>query len=232
MHDLDSEPCVYEYCALHKAYLGGVVGRDEHPCTVVDSIDRGLHADGHYLFRQGEQCRYVYFVIRGAAKLVCGLPDGREQIIDVVAPGRILGLEGLYGDAHMCSAVVVGGLRTCRMRLDQLKNSLRDNHPLARNLVHAVSRELAQAMGRVMELGSKSAQERVSSFFVSLLDHSMTSQVAGEIRLPIPKGDMARLLGIRPETLSRILARMRSDGIIQMKGGRVRVLDRDRLAVG
>ena len=49
---------------------------------------------------------------------------------------------------------------------------------------------------------------------------------ADEVTLPISKGQLASLLGTIPETLSRIFAKMGAQGLIEVKGRKIRLLDR------
>ena len=91
---------------------------------------------------------------------------------------------------------------------------------------------LAEAQRQMVLLGRKAAAERLASFFLSLLERAERASGVPEriFDLPMSRIDIADYLGLTKETVSRMLAHLRSRGLIRLQAqDRVEVLDRDAL---
>jgi CRP/FNR family transcriptional regulator len=106
-------------------------------------------------------------------------------------------------------------------------------HPqVERELYRLAANELAEAQRQMVLLGRKSATERLASFFLSLLERAERASGTPETRfdLPMSRIDIADYLGLTKETVSRMLAELRTLGLIRLQAqNRVEVLDRERL---
>jgi CRP/FNR family transcriptional regulator len=95
---------------------------------------------------------------------------------------------------------------------------------LALNMMAVLARRLRRFTGMIENLSLKEVPGRLAAHFLYLSDRK---EGAGELQLDISKNQLASLLGTIPETLSRILARMCKEGLIETTGQRqVRILDR------
>jgi CRP/FNR family transcriptional regulator len=102
---------------------------------------------------------------------------------------------------------------------------------LALKLYKAVCQELAATRNLLVTVGQRSAIERVAAFLISL--HRRTAaEGAATINLAMRRSDIADLLGLTIETVSRTLTKLRSMGVIDLEQGatRVRLCDLPRLA--
>ena len=88
-------------------------------------------------------------------------------------------------------------------------------------MMASMSRRLRQLVNQVEDLSLKSSVERVAGYLAELC----AEQTGGAIvRLPLDKAVIAKHLGMQPETLSRSLARLRTEGIVA-DGNTVRISD-------
>jgi CRP-like cAMP-binding protein len=76
------------------------------------------------------------------------------------------------------------------------------------------------------DLSLKEVPGRLAAYILYLSEQGKGSQ---DLELAITKGQLASLLGTVPETLSRILAKMTGQGLIESDGSRIRILDQERL---
>ena len=107
-------------------------------------------------------------------------------------------------------------------------------HPeMERELYRMAAHELAAAQAQMVLLGRKTAEERLASFFLALLERAEKgSGEAGRIvDLPMGRADIADYLGLTKETVSRVLATFKARRIVRLEAiDRVEILDRERLA--
>lgn len=182
-------------------------------------------------FHEGDAASRVFMVTRGALKLYTLLADGRRQVTGFMFPGDFLGISVDEEYAFTVESLAESELWWfSRRAFDQFISE----HPqVERELYRLAAHELAEAQRQMVVLGRKSAAERLASFFLSLL--SRTERASGiresAFNLPMTRLDIADYLGLTKETVSRMLAHLRSLGLIRLQAqNRVEVLDRDGLA--
>ena len=94
------------------------------------------------------------------------------------------------------------------------------------NMLAMLSRRLRRFTALVEDLSLKEVPGRLSAYLLYL---SEIRNNAHNLTLDISKSQLASLLGTIPETLSRILARMCGEDLIESDGRTIRILDRDGL---
>ena len=100
---------------------------------------------------------------------------------------------------------------------------------MTRRLLHKTLRELDEARDWLLLLGRKTAVEKVASFLL-FLDKRSRGNTRNTVMLPLCQFEMADLLGLTHETVSRQMAKLRSQGVIECQGQR-KVVIRDLMAL-
>ena len=176
------------------------------------------------IFLEGLARAPQYRVIEGCVATVQTLSDGRRQIIDLVGPGRLIGLG--FGDQNRYSAETLGFTR-----LEAISGSMAEGE---RDL--ALSEMLARSQSLVMLLGRKTAPERVASALIDLafqFGRPARDRKRGAVTFHLypTRGDLADWLGLTLETVSRCLSRLKKAGLIDIRhGDLVTVLEPQQLS--
>ena len=95
------------------------------------------------------------------------------------------------------------------------------------NVLLAVNEQLAQARNMIRALGQKTAVEKVSALLLNLFPQNGTGKAKAALHLS--RHEIAELLGLTVETVSRIMAELRRKGIIHAPRGRIVISARERL---
>jgi CRP/FNR family nitrogen fixation transcriptional regulator len=172
-------------------------------------------AKGEELYAEGDPAPCFYKVLSGAVCTSMLLDDGRRQIDAFHLPGDVFGLE--RGHAHRSAAEAVGDATVIAYRRSALGPGAGGSAEAAQALLDAILRSLERAQGHMLLLGRKTAMERIASF---LLDMAGRAGHADHIDLPMTRADIADHLGLTIETVSRLLARLEREGIIEMPAQR------------
>lgn len=176
------------------------------------------------VFLEGLARSPQYRVVDGCIATAQTLSDGRRQIIDLVGPGRLIGLG--FGDQNRYSAETLGFTRL-ELVPDSLAPGERDQ---------ALSEMLARSQSLAMLLGRKTAPERVASALIDLalqFGRPTRDRKRGAVTFHLypTRGDLADWLGLTIETVSRCLTRLKKAGLIDIRhGDLVIVLDQRELA--
>jgi len=177
-----------------------------------------------YLFKAGDQADYVYTLRSGLIKLVKFTDDGRQRIVRLLSQGDLAGIEALDNQPYAHYAEVLDTALVCRIPVVEIENISQRSPRLYRQLMARWSKVAMDADFWIEELSSGSAQARV----VHLLLYLASLSEKGEFYLP-SREDMGAMLAITTETASRIIARLRSKGILRVLGTNRALVDESSL---
>ena len=192
------------------------------------------YAAGIGLFCQGSSAREVYFVEHGLVKLVWVDPNGHEFILGLRHAGALLGLAPtILGVVHPVSAITIAQSRLVRVPASTFLGLMKNNAEISFAVHEILSREVCDQSIRMAELGCLSSQERVKQML-----HSIVQMCQQQIHkanrstrfvLPLRQCELASMLAVTPEHLSRILKQLREEGVIRWHKGWLVVPDVTRL---
>lgn len=183
----------------------------------------------HTIFRRGDLPNGLYYVIAGSVKLLAQAPAGREKVIDIFGDGQLFGEIGMFMDGPYRSwAQTIGRCTLLYMPRSAVIEAIGHDLGLALHLLHEVSNRAQILIDALTTIVSRSASERVAAY---LLDLSARSGGGDRPRvvLPATKSAIASLLSLSPEALSRVLRRFHDDGLIELSGRGIRLIDQRRL---
>lgn len=179
---------------------------------------RRLVAKEH-VFCEGDDREHVFRVEDGVIAVYKTLPDGRRQIIDFAYPGDLIGL-GVLSE-HVLSAQATVSSRVRCLSAAALERMAETDASLALKLYKSVCQELAATRSLLVTVGQRSAIERVAAFLVAL--QRRTAGESSTINLAMRRSDIADLLGLTIETVSRTLTKLRTMAVIDIEQGGTRV---------
>lgn len=188
--------------------------------------ERRIEAKEH-VFCEGDPRSHVYRVEEGVIAIYKTLFDGRRRIIDFAYPGDFIGL-GVLGE-HIMSAQATCPARVRCLSASALESLAETDASLALKLYKSVCQDLLAARSLLVTVGQRSAVERMAAFLLAL--HRRGSDANDVIKLAMRRSDIADLLGLTIETVSRTLTKLREMGVIEVEQGgtTVTLLDVQRL---
>jgi len=188
---------------------------------------------GELIFQEGMPAEGIYLICRGKVKLVQRTPDRRKkQILKLLGPGELLGEETcLAGGTYSAYARALEPTRLCFFYKEDFLNFLDRHSSVALKLLEKLSRELKAFQSMLVELAYERGEERLARMLLKLGEKFGIQQgEACVIDLRLSRTELAELLGLRPETTTRILSRWRAEGVLSIKGRQLVILDVERLS--
>jgi|SRR6185503_18970244 len=172
----------------------------------------------------------VFVVGYGLVKLALRTPDGRERVVRIVAAGQSFGAAAaLLGrdSAYEARAVIDGKLVIVP---SSAVCALLDREPrFARSMTKALAQRVVELSAELEALSLYSSGERLASYLDSLAQPARENG-GWTVRLPVSKTLVAARLGIKKETLSRLLQRLAALGLIEVSRREIAIPDREALA--
>jgi CRP/FNR family transcriptional regulator len=193
------------------------------------SVSRIVHR-GEALYHAGDAFRSIYAVKTGAFKTLVTLRDGREQVTGFYLPGESFGLDGVCCAAHQCDAIALEDSSLCVMPFQHLERLCHETIAMQQHVHRMMSGEIVREAGLMMVLGTMTAGERVAAFVLNMSNRfAACGYSASEFRLRMTREEIGSYLGLKLETVSRMLSKFAKSGLIQTHGKLIRILDREAL---
>jgi CRP/FNR family transcriptional regulator, dissimilatory nitrate respiration regulator len=183
--------------------------------------------EGELLFAQGAAAEWFYLVQSGQMRLFRLAPDGSEKVIEIVSPGQTFAEALMFLEAprYPVSAAALAPTRLIAIDAADFAAMLRGSMDTCFVVMGALSQRLRALIGEIDELTLHSAKGRVARWLLARCPADRRALV-----LDVPKGVLASRLSIQPETFSRVAKQLVTDGVIEVQGAHVTVLDREALA--
>jgi CRP/FNR family transcriptional regulator, dissimilatory nitrate respiration regulator len=173
---------------------------------VLDRMRETTLGPDQWLYFCGDPARSFYLIQEGEMALLRHTEEGDEFIVAIVGPGELVAedLVFLEEPRHLLSARTLGSCQVAEFDGRQFHRFLDDEPALLHKLLHTLHRRNAMLLDEIERVTVRSATERLMAF--------LESQAARGASAPqrIPKRVLASRLSIRPETLSRLLGRLKA----------------------
>jgi len=221
------------------------VVRNRAICSVLDSVELGVISrightitldKGQTLIWEGDDALVVANIVSGVFKLTSSLDDGREQIISLAYPSDFLGRP--FGSMSEYSVTALTDAKLCVFPKGDFEGFARTHPDLEHKLLEKTLDELDRARRWMLLLGRKTAPEKLASFLLEMsqkLDGSGCDAAGKQLttfELPFGRQQIADILGLTIETVSRQLSQFKAKGLIDIPDRRnVSIRDAAQLAM-
>lgn len=216
--------------------------RDRAACAALDEGQRadlarfGRHRliePGETLFAAGEDNDRCATLVRGALKISASDEEGTERILSLVHPSGFVG--ELFAPLTNFDVVALTQSEVCLFSRREYEAAVERYPALARALLRRSSEDLFGARSLMAMVGRHSARERVGAFLLAMAEAASDSPChpAVYFDLPLSRAEIAGLLGLTIETVSRQMGILERSGAIRRRGLRgVELIDAALLGTG
>ncbi|BAV63589.1 Crp/Fnr family transcriptional regulator [Sphingobium cloacae] len=196
--------------------------------AALSRIGRRVHLQaGQTVMWEGDSSTLVANVIEGTLKLSTSTGDGREQIVGVVYASDFIGRP--FGARTPHSVTALTDARLCLYPRAAFDNFAREHSRLEHRLLQRTLNDLDRTRAWMLLLGRKNAREKVATFLLDMA-RRLPADGNGVIDLPLSRQQIADVLGLTIETVSRQMTDLKRRGVIALEGRRgVCVRDARRL---
>ncbi len=181
---------------------------------------------GEYLYRAGGSLQSLYAVRTGFLKSCVMHEDGREQVVGFHMMGELLGMDAIGSHQHLCDAIALENSEICEFPFGDFERLSHDLPMLQQQFHRVISREIARDYGVMLLLGSMRAEERLATFLLNLSQRfAARGYSASEFNLRMTREEIGSYLGLKLETISRVLSRFHEEGLITVGGKLIKIIN-------
>ncbi len=186
---------------------------------------------GTKLFGEGQIPRGVFIICSGRAKLSIGSSNGKA-LMRVAEAGDVLGLSAtLTGQPYEASAEMIHGGQVNFIRRDSLLNLLKKSPEVGMRVAEHLTRDYFNVHEQVKTLAlSDSVAEKLAKLILTWMRKTGVFTEQGILlKISLTHGEIAQMIGVSRETVTRLLGEWRMKGIIQIKGSNLFITDKQAL---
>ncbi len=180
------------------------------------------------LYEEGKRPRFLYYLIKGKAKGFRRHEDGKDYITDVFSEGDFIGYSALiedknYGD----STVVLEDAEIMQIPREDFLQMIYGDINVAAKFIHILTQNVKEKEDRLLSLAYSSLRKRVAKALAELYAKYNTTEKNNVI--DIAREDIAHYVGTATESLIRTLSDFKSEKLIEIKEGKIRINDIEKL---
>ena len=172
----------------------------------------------------------LFAVAYGTVKLVLRGPNGVQRVLRLVSAGQTFGeAAALLGQRNLYEALAIAESKLVVIPPSALYKLIDRDPRFARSLLLALAERKRELLAEIESVTYRRGAERLAHYLDSLAAQ-LDREGACSVRLPASKTLIAARLGMKKETLSRLLGGLAREGLIVIAGREIAILDRDRIA--
>lgn len=199
---------------------------------LVRQVRARTYEPGETILIEGSPCEGLSFIVHGHVRLFRSGPDGREQVLRVVGPGRSFNDAAVFDGGPNPESAAALGPATVGLVPGATIRALLDRHPEVARAAVQVLAARQRALGHVVEdLALRDVTARVAGLLLGCAGgHEHIVEGAPEACARITHEEIATMIGSVREVVQRALKALERAGAIKLERARIRILDADALA--
>jgi CRP/FNR family transcriptional regulator len=183
------------------------------------------------LFVEGQDSRGVFVLCNGRVKLSTTSADGKSIIVRMAEAGEVVGLAGtLSGKPYELTAEVMEPLQANFIPREAFLHFLKEHGEAAVRVAEILSKIYHATLLEVRYLGfSSSTAEKLARFLLDLPGHASPKQNETRTTLTLTHKEIGETIGASRETVTRLFANFKREGLIEVHGATLIIHDRPKL---
>ena len=216
-----------ESCIVHQ--FQKFADLNEHEIRLLQGLEKNLQefeANQPMAFEGGKAERF-FTLQSGWACAMRTLTDGQRQVLDIFLPGQILGLREIGFKHNLSEFRTLTQVKACPFPRQRLTDIF-DQAPRLTDIFFLIlAREQSMLIERVINIGRRSAVERLAHFIVEM--KVRLNVEADKFELPMNQTLIGDTLSLSSVHVSRTFKVLRDEGLLDSNNGDIHILDLEGL---
>jgi CRP/FNR family transcriptional regulator, polysaccharide utilization system transcription regulator len=190
---------------------------------LLEGVEERIYRKKDIIFEEGDNIRWIFWIMTGKVKLVKTNEDGRELILNIYDKNEILGQYAILEDDHQVhTAIAMEETRVQMIPSEKFRDFVHKNQDINKYFLKSLSLKIHEREQQMLALAFYSVRKRVATIL-----YLLNLQEGNSINLL--REDLASFAGTAKETLIRCLTDFKSEGIIDIQNNGIFVLHPDKL---
>lgn len=182
---------------------------------------------------EGYQYQTLHIVQSGFAIRYKLLHNGKRQIVNMILPGDIIGFPACFYEHAVFSVTAVSSMNLHQVPIEAFTELCLNRANIATALLWFAAREAAIYAEHIIDAGRREPLERLAHFLLEMLTrlHAVGCASENSFVIPLSQEGIGDMLGLSGPHVNRMLAELKSEGLIAVRGHEVTILDRAALQI-
>lgn len=181
------------------------------------------------LYNEGKRPRFLYYVRSGKIKTFKLHQDGKEYVTNLYGTGDYIGHMALLENANYDdTAEALEEAEVTSIPREDFLQAIFNDMTIATKFIRLISKEVKEKEDRLLHLAYDSLRKRVAKALMDIHQKFSKEQTVAD-HIQIPREDIARYVGTATESLIRTLSEFKSEKLIEIKDGKILVLEIEKL---
>jgi len=184
---------------------------------------------GETIFEEGENVNGIFCVKDGICKLTKLSPNGKDQIVKLVAKGELLGQRSMISEEPAnLSAVALEDMQVCFIPKNEILGFFDKNNQFSMNVMKTICGDLRLADDHMVNMAQKSVKERLAETLI-YLHETFGINNDKTLKVQLSRDELASMIGTATESCIRLLSDFNKLGLIELVGKKIVLKDLQKL---
>lgn len=180
------------------------------------------------LYQEGKRPRFLYYLVGGKVKAYKTHEDGKEYITDLFSAGDFIGYTALIEDKNYDdSATILEDAEIMQIPRDEFLGMIYNDINIATKFIRIVTQNVKEKEERLLNLAYSSLRKRVAKALVDI--HEKFNKDGQKNLIEFSREDIAQYVGTATESLIRTLSDFKSEKLIDIKSGKISIINLEKL---
>lgn len=180
------------------------------------------------LYLEGHHPRNLYILMSGKVKAFQLHEDGKEYITDLFNEGDFIGYTAIFEEkAYSDSAIVVEDATVIKIPREEFMEMVYSDINVAAKFIRIITKNVKDKEARLLNLAYSSLRKRIAKALVDINEKFNKENKAAIIEFT--REEIAQYVGTASESLSRTLTDFKSEKLIEIKSGKISLVNPDKL---
>jgi CRP-like cAMP-binding protein len=180
------------------------------------------------IYLDGDEAKNVIFINRGKVKISKMNKDGKEFITGLYQGGDFIGtLDMIENTNYKETAVAMEQSEIMLIPKQDFYALIYSNRDVAARFIHFLSNNIEEMEERLLSVAFNSVRKRVAESLIRI--KKKYTDENQEEALPVTRTDLANVIGVAPETVSRTLADFKSEHLIEFIDKQIKIINPEKL---
>jgi CRP-like cAMP-binding protein len=182
---------------------------------------------GEVIIKQGSPASNALFLSSGMAKSYIEGINGKNFIMSILLPGRLIMGPGAYVNSrHTYTVAAITAVQACFISFEVFKHLVRVNSEFAESLVEDISAKSLRSHARMVNLTQKKMPGRLAEILLYFADDIYN---ADEFELYLSRQELGEMTNMAKESVVRILKELENSGVVSSNLSYIKILDKAKL---
>lgn len=181
------------------------------------------------IYSESNSPLYLYYIEKGKVKTLKNNKQDKELITGLYNEGDFFGYVSLFeNEAYEDEAIAMEDTILKLIPKDDFFKLIYQNRDVANTFMKLLSKEVKEKEERLLKIAYDSVRKKVSESLLMLKDRYGKDE-SEKFSFPISREDLAHIAGTATETLIRTLTDFRDEGIVDIKGSTITIVNLEKL---